>query len=362
MRACLAILIPATVFGQAVFRGTLDPELVPLSEIRQSQEMKPATEENRGQLPGWVKPSGRILLATIRKLPVVLIEPDTLVFGGRKYTLDQRRATVTVPLAGPAYLSYPMQVEILRREEKVLMTRSLLTMVRGWVEIDGHTTMVEFEFDPENSRVDLDRGWQAVDLNSDGKIDVGPQSLEFIHAKGSRPIFRIGDRFVSARSIDLIRHQVEFESRLPSDYTRIELRQGASFPDFAFTDLGGASRKLSEFRGKYILLDFWGAWCVPCVAEIPELAAVYERFHERGFEILGMDTDEDPETARRMIAQKHIAWPQALFSSIREIIDQRLGIGAYPTYVLLDPGLHVIASTALTPASLPERLESLTAK
>src|SRR5436305_22763 len=66
---------------------------------------------------------------------------------------------------------------------------------------------------------------------------------------------------------------------------------GSVVPDFNFTDFAGKSRRFSEFRGRVVLLDFWASWCSPCLADIPQLRAAYQKYHASGFEIIGMDSE-----------------------------------------------------------------------
>src|SRR5438309_2131955 len=82
----------------------------------------------------------------------------------------------------------------------------------------------------------------------------------------------------STKSIDATRGQAAARERPAADNTPIDWSVGAVIPDFAFTDFNGQPRHLSEFRGKFLLLEFWGTWCKPCVAEIPNLKVAYEKY------------------------------------------------------------------------------------
>ena len=158
-------------------------------------------------------------------------------------------------------------------------------------------------------------------------------------------ILSLPNAYVSARQ------QVEFSetgevvlrSHPASEYQRIELQIGAEVPDFAFTDFDGKARKLSEFRGKYVLLDFWGSWCGPCVADIPHLKEAYEKYRSRRFEIIGMDEDKELEKVKKFVAEKGMTWPQATTESIGELAKKRFRVTAYPTLVLLDPNGKIVS-------------------
>src|SRR5690606_5206500 len=63
--------------------------------------------------------------------------------------------------------------------------------------------------------------------------------------------------------------------------------------DFSSKDVNGKTVKLSDFRGKYVLVDFWASWCVPCRKENPNLIKAYERYKDKNFEILGVSLDKD---------------------------------------------------------------------
>ncbi|WP_400263334.1 peroxiredoxin family protein [Sphingobacterium sp. SG20118] len=68
---------------------------------------------------------------------------------------------------------------------------------------------------------------------------------------------------------------------------------GQLVPDFAQEDADGQIIKLSDFRGQYVLLDFWASWCRPCRAENPNLVKSYAEFKDKKFEILGISLDKE---------------------------------------------------------------------
>lgn len=123
--------------------------------------------------------------------------------------------------------------------------------------------------------------------------------------------------------------------READEYRRIELEIGKAMPDFAFVDFENKKRTLAEFRGKYLLVDFWGLWCVDCRREIPYQFEAYKKFRACGFEILGMDTDEQTESVKAVLQKNGITWTQARFDSIKELVEKGYRIQEYPSAVLL---------------------------
>lgn len=69
---------------------------------------------------------------------------------------------------------------------------------------------------------------------------------------------------------------------------------GSTAPDFTQSDAEGNPVRLSDFRGRYVLLDFWASWCGPCRAENPHVRAAYDRYHSKGFDVIGVSLDGLP--------------------------------------------------------------------
>jgi thiol-disulfide isomerase/thioredoxin len=80
--------------------------------------------------------------------------------------------------------------------------------------------------------------------------------------------------------------------------------------EIKFTALDGREVDLAKLRGKVVLIDFWATWCGPCIAELPRVLEAYKKFHEQGFEIIGISFDQDKEALEKMIKDRGMAWPQ----------------------------------------------------
>jgi cytochrome c biogenesis protein CcmG/thiol:disulfide interchange protein DsbE len=113
--------------------------------------------------------------------------------------------------------------------------------------------------------------------------------------------------------------------------------------DFTLIDASGRPVKLSDFRGKVVLLNFWATWCVPCGAEVPLLVEFEQRYRDRGFEVLGVSLDEDGwKSVRPFIEAKHVNYPIMIGDG--EIARAYGGLQSVPMTLIVDRSGHIAAT------------------
>lgn len=116
----------------------------------------------------------------------------------------------------------------------------------------------------------------------------------------------------------------------------VELQDRAAL-DFQARTLDGGELQLSSLKGKVVLLNFWGIWCIPCRKEIPELQTMYEELRHRGLEIVGINVGDEAETARKYVAQQSMSYPVLLSEDIADDYD----VEVFPTNVIIDRAGHI---------------------
>ncbi|RYG21074.1 MAG: TlpA family protein disulfide reductase [Chitinophagaceae bacterium] len=107
---------------------------------------------------------------------------------------------------------------------------------------------------------------------------------------------------------------------------------GKTLPDFETSTLAGKTFKLSKLRGKYVLLDFWGSWCTPCLAEIPQLKTFYAKNKDR-LEIVGLICKDSKASAMKVVNDNGLPWTQ-LYSDSTQFAPL-FGVTAFPTKILI---------------------------
>lgn len=105
--------------------------------------------------------------------------------------------------------------------------------------------------------------------------------------------------------------------------------------DFTVKDMHGADVKLTDFKGKVILLNYWATWCGPCKVEIPDLVALQEQYRDKGLVVLGVSQDDEPETLRGFASTWKMNYPVLVGKDKPELLDAQGSLWGLPTSYLI---------------------------
>ena len=131
--------------------------------------------------------------------------------------------------------------------------------------------------------------------------------------------------------LDSLKRPVEAER------IRSTLVEGTKFPDFDEKDVAGQPLSIANYKGKVVLVDFWATWCGPCVRELPNVIAIYQKYHGNGFEIIGVSLDDDQPTLERFLKENKVTWQQFYDGKMWDNkLAMKYGVNIAPTTYLLD--------------------------
>ncbi|MGA0558760.1 redoxin domain-containing protein [Larkinella sp. VNQ87] len=137
------------------------------------------------------------------------------------------------------------------------------------------------------------------------------------------------------------------------------LNVGKIAPDFSQTDSLGKEIKLSSFKGKYVLIDFWASWCGPCREENPNLVQTYATFKDKNFTIFSVSLDNNRQNWLNAVRKDNLTWAHVSdLKGWKNAVAQQYGINSIPANFLLDPSGKIIARN-LRGAELAKKIQEL---
>lgn len=251
------------------------------------------------------------------------------------------------------------QVEVIREyiaanPEATDMDEANERLVYGLVSIDdyaGAITLLEDrykKFPADKSDLDLSVAFGEVIVpliqlyRMDGREDAGSEFITQVRAE-----------FKDHAMIDTINESLD-------EFTKMfDLPGVGETLDISFTAVDGREVKLADLKGKVVLVDFWATWCVPCIKAMPDIKKLYEEFHDKGFEIIGISLDSDKEKLESYLAKENITWPQYFDGAGWDNeIARQYGIESIPATFLIGADGLIAASDSPT-ETLYARVDSL---
>lgn len=134
---------------------------------------------------------------------------------------------------------------------------------------------------------------------------------------------------------------------------------GGLAPDFAMNQVDGTELKLSDLRGKVVLVDFWASWCRPCRLANPEVVALYAKYKDQGFEILGISLDRNTAAWEKAIEKDNLTWYHVSdLKGWQNAAAQLYGVRSIPQTLLIDAEGKIIARN-LKGAALEAKLKEI---
>jgi len=129
-------------------------------------------------------------------------------------------------------------------------------------------------------------------------------------------------------------------------------------PEFTYSDLEGKQVSVRDFKGKLLVIDFWASWCAPCLAEIPNLKAVYQKYHDKGVDFLSVSLDKDLIKWQKAVADEQMPWTQICSDDTGIKLMKDYQFNGIPFVILLDSE-GKIAAKQLHGKMLTEEIEKL---
>lgn len=212
------------------------------------------------------------------------------------------------------------------------------------------------------------------------RIQLDAMTLESQQAeKVKEMITSMGDSFASLAAIGLLNPKNDFpfidelitklNTNYPGTSSIMQMKQqldemralsvGQVAPDFELPDPNGKMVKLSDLRGKYVLIDFWAAWCKPCRQENPNVVRLYSQYKDKGFEVFGVSLDRTKEDWIKAIADDQLTWTHVSdLKYFNSAAAELYKIDAIPATYMIDPDGKIIAKDLRGP-SLESKLAEL---
>lgn len=167
-------------------------------------------------------------------------------------------------------------------------------------------------------------------------LNAMPMDTFLIYVDKLDPSVRKG---MLAKGLDIQEQQAKTFKAVEEAQKRVSV--GSLAPDFELKSIDGTMKKLSDLKGKYIVIDFWGAWCYWCMKGVPDMKTYYAKYKDK-VEFIGVDVRDKEEVWKATVAKNEMSWTHVMNLTPTDV-PVLYGISGYPTKFILDPDMHIVA-------------------
>lgn len=140
---------------------------------------------------------------------------------------------------------------------------------------------------------------------------------------------------------------------LDAKYATELLKPGTEAPEIALSTIDGKQFTLKSLRGKYVVLDFWASWCSDCRRDAPNIVALYNKFHQKGVEFVGVSFDRNNESWKNGVAKLALSYTQV--SDLKNMRESPVSLAYHikwiPSVYIIDPEGKVALATVMSEKS-----------
>ena len=258
-------------------------------------------------------------------------------------------ATFTKDKGGNKTTNYKVELKG-SPEQDVLAEWKSLEMGKAFMSLGGMFAMAQVKDDS----VKLDSTYKAIELI---KQELDKKIKHFVDSNSNRVVitYMISEFIARDYPFDYVESAyANLTPEVKASYggqllkEKIEklksINVGGIAPDINLASPDGNMIKLSSLRGKYVLLDFWASWCGPCLAEVPNVKAIYDKYKDKGFEIYGVSLDNKEDAWKDAIEKHGLTWLHV--SSLKGWecpVAKQYNVTGIPKMFLLDPEGRIVA-------------------
>lgn len=167
-------------------------------------------------------------------------------------------------------------------------------------------------------------------------LNAMPMDTFLIYVKTLDPSVRTG---ILAKGLDMQEEQLKKFKAVEEAQKRVSV--GSIAPDFELKSINGNRMKLSDLKGKFVVIDFWGAWCFWCMKGVPQMKDAYAKYKDK-VEFIGVDVRDKEDVWKSTVAKNEMNWVHVMNLTTADV-PVLYGVSGYPTKFILDPELRIVA-------------------